>query len=84
MVQRMRFLKEFKLELVNMLLVRGVSIAQAARYLDVNENLFSRWVREFKQSEQQAFPGHGVQKSDDAEATRLRREVVQLNMEHDI
>jgi transposase len=41
-------------------------------------------VREFKQSEQQAFPGHGVQKPDDAELTRLRREVAQLKMERDI
>lgn len=84
MVQRRKFSKEFKLESVNMVLVKGVSIAQAARDLDVNENVLSRWVREFKQSEQQAFPGHGVQKPDDAELTQLRREVARLKMERDI
>ena len=73
-----------KLESVNMVLIRGVSIAQAARDLDINENVLSRWIREFKQIEQQAFPGHGIQKPDDAEVTRLRREVAQLKMERDI
>ena len=84
MVQRRKFSKEFKLESVNLVLGRGVSIAQAARDLDINENVLSRWIREFRQSERQAFPGHGVQKPDDAEVTRLRREVAQLKMERDI
>lgn len=84
MVQRRKFSREFKLEAVNLVLVRGVALAQASRDLDINENVLGRWVREFKQSEQQAFPGHGVQKPDDAEVTRLRREVAQLKMERDI
>lgn len=84
MVQRRKFSKEFKLESVNMVLGRGVSIAQVARDLGVNQNLISRWIREFRQGEQQAFPGHGLQKPDDAEVTRLRREVAQLKMERDI
>ncbi len=58
-----------------MVLGRGVSIAQVARDLGVNQNLISRWAREFRQGEQKAFPGHGLQKPDDAEVTRLRREV---------
>jgi transposase len=84
MVQLRKFSKEFKLEAVNLVLARGVSLAQASRDLGVSENVLGRWVREFKQSEQQAFPGHGIQKPDDAEVTRLRREVAQLKMERDI
>lgn len=84
MEQRRKFSKEFKLEAVNMVLGRGVSIAQVARDLGVNQNVISRWVREFRQGEQHAFPGHGLQKPDDAEVTRLRREVTQLKMERDI
>jgi transposase len=84
MVQRRKFSKEFKLEAVNLVLDRGVTIAQASKDLDINDHLLGRWVREFRQSQQQAFPGHGVQKPDDAELTRLRREVAQLKMERDI
>ena len=72
-MQCRKFSKEFKLEAVNLVLVRGVSLAQASRDLSISENVLGRWVRKFKQSERQAFPGHGVQKPDDAEVTRLRR-----------
>ena len=48
MVKRRKFSKEFKLELVNLVVGSGVSIAQAARDLDINENVLSRWIREFK------------------------------------
>ena len=84
MVQRRKFSKEFKLESVNLVLGRGVSLAQAARDLDINESVPSRWIREFGQSEQRAFPGHGVQKPDDAEVPSLRLAVAQLKMERDI
>jgi transposase len=55
MVQRRKFSKEFKLESVNIVLGRGVSIAQISRDLDINKNLISIWIREFRQSDQQAF-----------------------------
>jgi transposase len=57
-----------------------VSLAQVSRDLDSGENVLGWWVREFKQSKQWAFAIQGVQKPDDAELTRLRREVAQLKM----
>jgi transposase len=84
MGQRRNFSKEFKLEAVNLVVSRGVSVAQACRDLDISENVMRRWIREFKSTEGQAFPGHGVQKPNDAELTRLRREVAKLKMERDI
>jgi len=69
MGQRRNFSKEFKLEAVNLVVTRGVSVAQACRDLDVSENVMRRWIREFHSSEGQAFPGHGVQKPNDAELT---------------
>lgn len=84
MGQRRNFSKEFKLEAVNLVVTRGVSVAQACRDLDVSENVMRRWIREFHSSEGRAFPGHGLQKPNDAELTRLRREVAKLKMERDI
>ena len=46
--------------------------------------MLGRWVREFKKSQERAFPGHGVQNTDDAELIRLKHEVAQLRMERDI
>ena len=53
------FRKEFKLEAVKLVTARGISCAQAARDLGIGQNVVSRWVREFKSSKEQSFPGRG-------------------------
>lgn len=63
---------------------RGVSVMQACRDLDVHENVLRKWIRQMAQDPQQAFPGHGVMKPEQAEIERLRKEVAKLRMERDI
>ena len=58
--------------------------SQAARDLDVHENVLRKWVKEFAADPQHAFPGQGVMKPEQAEIERLRREVVRLKAERDI
>ena len=81
---RRQFSREFKLEAVKLVAERGVSISQAARDLDLGETVLRRWVREQTTDPQQAFPGNGVMKSEQAEIERLRKEVSKLKMERDI
>ncbi|MFG3756976.1 transposase, partial [Klebsiella pneumoniae] len=54
---RRQFSREFKLEAVRLVKERGVSVSQAARDLDVHENVLRKWVREAAQDPQEAFPG---------------------------
>ena len=42
MVTRKKFSREFKLEAVKLVRDRGVSVAQAARDLDIHENLLRK------------------------------------------
>lgn len=81
---RRRFSREFKLEAVRLVRERGVSIAQAARDLEVHENQLGKWVREFAADPAQAFPGQGHMKPEQLEIERLRREVAKLKAERDI
>lgn len=81
---RRQFSREFKHEAVRLVKDRGVSIAQAARDLDVHENVLRKWVRELQADPQQAFPGKGVMKPEQAEIDRLKKEVAKLRMERDI
>ena len=81
---RREFSREFKLEAVRLVKERGVTAAQAARDLDVHENVLRKWVRDFAADPQQAFPGKGVMKPDVAEIERLKKEVAKLKMERDI
>lgn len=81
---RRQFTREFKVEAVRLVKERGVAVAQAARDLDVRENLLGRWVREMSAEPQFAFPGIGVMKPEHAEIGCLRKEVAKLQMERDI
>ena len=83
-MQRRRFGREFKVEAVRLFRERGVSVAQAARDLDVHENVLRKWVKEFAADPGQAFPGHGRMKPEQLEIEKLRREVAKLKAERGI
>jgi transposase len=63
---------------------RGVSVAQAARDLDLHENVLRKWIRELGADPLHAFPGHGQMKPEQLEIERLRREMTKLKAERDI
>ena len=83
-MQRKKFSREFKLEAVNLVRERGVSIAQAARDLEINHNMLRRWVKELGADPAHAFPGLGQMKPEQLEIERLRKEVAKLKAERDI
>ena len=84
---RRQFSREFKLGAVRLVKEQGVTASQAARDLGVHENVLRvlrKWVREMVADPQQAFPGKGVMKPEQAEIERLKKEVAKLRMERDI
>ena len=58
-MQRRKFNKEFKIEAARLVRDRGVSVAQAARDLDVHVNVLRTWVKDFGADPAQAFPATG-------------------------
>jgi transposase len=84
MATRRQFSREFKVEAVKLVTERGVGVSQAARDLGVGETVLRRWMRELTLDPQQAFPGKGIMKPEQAEIERLRKEVAKLKMERDI
>lgn len=83
-MQRRKFSREYKLEAARLVRERGVSVAQAARDLDVHENVLRKWVKEYGSDPVQAFPGHGQMRPEQLEIERLRKEVAKLKAERDI
>jgi transposase len=81
---RRQFSREFKLEAVKLVEDSGVSVAQAARDLDVHENVLRKWMPDLAADPKQAFPGKGVMKAEQAEIDRLKKESAKLRMERDI
>ena len=83
-MERRRFTREFKLEAVKLIKERGVGVAQAASDLGVHQTQLRSWVKAFADDREQAFPGNGRQNAEQAEITRLKREVAKLKAERDI
>ncbi len=81
---RRQFSREFKTEAVHLVTMRGVSVTQAARDLDVHATVLRRWIKQYGNDPAEAFPGKGQMTPADDEVRRLRREVAKLKAERDI
>lgn len=81
---RRTFSPEFKLEAIKLVRERGVTISQASRDLGLHQNVLRKWVKDHAKNGGQAFPGRGKQRPDDAEVSRLRRELAKTKAERDI
>ncbi|SFK81464.1 transposase [Methylorubrum salsuginis] len=66
-MQRRKFGREFKIEAVRLVRERGVSVAQAARDLDVHETMLHRWVKQAAADPQHVFLGQGQMKPEQIE-----------------
>lgn len=79
---RKSYSREFKIEAVRMTTEGGISVAQAARDLEVNENTLHNWRRQFRQWG--AAPNASKEALSQAEEIqRLRRDNAKLREERD-
>jgi transposase len=81
---RRSFTREFKLAAVQLVTGKGYSFAEAARSLDVSENLLRKWKQTLDAEADQAFPGHGQLPPLEEEIRRLRAENKRLLLERDV
>ena len=84
MTKRKQYSKEFKLDAVSLVTEQGYTQMEAAKRLDINANMLSRWVRELSDTDGQAFRGNGKLTPEQEENKRLRAEIKRLEMERDI
>lgn len=79
---RKSYTREFKIEAVRMTTEGGMSVAQAARDLELNENTLHNWRRQFRQWG--AAPNAGKEALSQAEEIqRLRRDLARVREERD-
>ena len=85
--KRKKFSKEYKVEAVRRSNEPNVKVSEVARELGIRPELLYRWRSELKANgKSQAFPGYGkpLETETDAEVRRLRKELEQLQLEHEI
>ena len=81
---RKNYSKQFKIDAVNLVLKQGFNAAEAARNLDINENLLRRWKKELEGKQQEAFQGNSSKTPEQEELIKLRKENAQLKVEKEI
>lgn len=79
---RRRYSREFKLEAVRQL-AAGRQLTQVGRELGVDPTVLRRWKGQVDLDPATAFPGNGQPRAEEAELSRLRKEVAQLRLERD-
>jgi len=81
---RRAYTAQFKREAVELIAREGLSVAEAARRLGVNQTLLRSWKLKFQAEGDQAFPGAGQRTAIEEEVRQLREENARLKMERDI
>ncbi len=84
--QRKKYSEEFKKEAVELALSPDKQVTQVARELGVNRTVLYRWISEYKQKGEKAFPGNGKQKltPQEEENLALKKELEEVREERDI
>jgi transposase len=84
MSERRKFTREFKVEAIKPVVEGTKSLNQVSQELDIRRNVLQRWRDEYLADPEQAFPGSGQLKPEDAEIAKLKRELKRTQMERDI
>jgi transposase len=84
MVFRKNYSREFKIEAVKLVTEGGNSQTQVASDLGIHPNTLYKWVQQYSERPQDAFPGKGHQLTEAEALRKLQRENQRLRMERDI
>ena len=84
MSKRRVFTREFKVEAVSLVTQQGLSFAEAARRLEIGQNLLRKWKEQLAVEGSKAFAAKSQPSVLEEENRRLRAENDRLRMEREI
>ena len=76
--------RDFKLEAIRLATEEGNSATEVERRLGIGQGMISRWKRQLRTKEEEAFPGTGHLSTSDAQLRDLQRENDRLRREREI
>jgi transposase len=82
--KRRQYDRAFKEEAVRLVLEGKQSLVGTARDLGIADNILQRWKREYLADQENAFPGKGHMKPEDAELYQLKKRIADLEQEREI
>jgi transposase len=82
--KRADYTAEFKADAVRLVTEQGYSNSEAARRLGVDQSNVSRWVRQYRQDQEDVGKDGKTRRELESENRRLRKENKRLQMEREI
>lgn len=77
--------KQFKMAAVKMAQEAGQSVSETAKALGISGSSLRRWINEYDEYGESAFPGHGNALFNSTyEMKKLQKQVEELKMENDL
>jgi transposase len=76
---RRKYTADFKRMVVEAYYTTGKSQGELEKQYKVGAGCLCRWLQESLQHKEEAFPGHGLQRTSEAETAGLRRQVDDLS-----
>ena len=78
------FSREFKINAVQLVTEKKMSLRQVAEDLDIHPNLLQIWKGKYLKDGEKAFSGKGKISSEKSEVRRLRKDLEKIKEERDI
>lgn len=84
MSKRRKYTKEFKEEIVQLVIKQGKTQKEVSEDLSINPSTISKWVSEYSEDRENAFPGNGKLKPNDEEIRLMKKRMKDLEEENAI
>lgn len=84
MSKRRKYTKEFKEEIVQLVTKQGKTQKEVSEDLSINPSTISKWVSEYSEDRENAFPGNGKLKPNDEEIRLMKKRMKDLEEENAI
>jgi len=84
MGKRPRYEREFKIEIARQVAEGKRSVRSMAGEIGVHENTIYKWVNQYKDDPDQAFPGSGHMKPEEEELYKAKRRIRELEEDVEI
>ena len=78
------FSREFKINAVQLVIEKKMSLRQVAEDLDIHPNLLQIWKGKYLKDREKAFSGKGRVSPEKTEVRRLRKDLEKIKEERDI
>ncbi len=84
MGSKRKFNIEYKKEIIKLVRERGNKVSEVAKDIGVSETTIRNWVKKYSEYGEEAFPGRGKLRTEDAEIREMKKKLKDLEEENAI